>query len=71
MLARPLWATAERQRRGMTPTSGSPIKESHAKAIVSAIKRRLRRSGQRTCTRDSPKRLLASLKDWTCYDPVD
>jgi hypothetical protein len=62
-LALPLWATAVCQRRGIAPTSGSPINVSHAKATVSAIKRRPRRLGQPTITSASPKRPFESLKD--------
>src|SRR3954471_16462361 len=61
-LARPHALTVARKPPRRTPPSGSPINVSHERAIVSPINIRLKRSGQPTLTRASPKRLLASLK---------
>ncbi len=62
-LTRPQALTALRKPSGNRPLSGSPISESHVRATLSAISRRLRRPGQPTRTRANPKRLLESLKD--------
>ena len=62
-LARPQALTAARKPSGKRPLSGSPISVNQLKAMLNAIKSRLRRSGELTLTLFfSPKRLFASLK---------
>src|SRR5215210_2778286 len=66
-LALPQATTVERKPSGTTPPSGNPISVSHERAMLNAISKRERRSGQPTRTRAKPKRLLASLKDCSIH----
>jgi hypothetical protein len=61
-LALPQTLTAQRKPSGKTPLSGNPISVSHERAIVSAIKSRLKRSGEPTLTPFQPEATLRVLE---------